>query len=564
MSGDLLKMLLEATVASSLAIAVIVIARIPMRKLFGARVAYTLWSLVPLALIAVLIPAQEIVITAVNQPDAVNTGSALPASAVPTIAIQAVDSSSDAFLVLWLMGIAVCAFLFARQQKRFVGSLGALNLCYEKVFLSENNHHGPSVIGVVQPRIVLPSDFSLRYNQQEQDLVLTHEQVHLSRGDTRINFLATFLQCVFWFNPLMHWAGGRFRFDQELSTDANVLTKFPSARKSYADAMLKTQMASLGLPVACHWQARYPLKERILMLKKSTPRKMYRVLGFGLVAALCLGGAFAAWSTQPASIIVAPAKAGLQYEMRIDTKIDHVDQPRITLREAPGKAFAVSNGKGERDWSYEFAIRPIDADYVQLTGKVMFGGKVVSKPEMKMPIARNASVSVATEDHSSVIILNVVVTEVRNGKSGPISELFGNLKENDTRDSYHFMQNGNSEPTIYSENELKQQVPKPVDASEIATPARLIPNDTYTKLQEDGKAAGKKIVNAIVLVDEQGYMSGASFDDKFENDSAAVLGQVSDLLMKQKYQAAIGKNGKPVMSNLTVPLYDNFKTASGN
>jgi hypothetical protein len=323
-------------------------------------------------------------------------------------------------------------------------------------------------------------------------------------------------------------------------------------------------MASLGLPVTCHWQARHPLKERILMLKKATPRKTYRVLGFGLVAALCLGGAFAAWSTQPANIIVNPAEAGLLYEMRVDTKIDHVDQPRLKLREAPGKAFAVSNGKGERDWSYEFAISPVDADYVRLKGKVMFGGKVISRPEMKMPIARNAGLSVATEDHSSVIILNVVVTEVRNGKADPISGLFGNVKDNDTRDSFHFIQNGNSKPTIYSENELKQQQPKPVDESEIAMPAKLVPNDAYLNLQADGKAAGKKIVNALVLVDAQGYMAGATFDGNFENNSTEVLGQVSDLLWKQKYRAAIGKNGKPVLSKLKVPLYDNFQATSGN
>ncbi len=557
MSADLLKLLLEATIAVSLAIAVVIIARVPMRKLFGARIAYTLWCLVPFALIAVFIPAKEIVITAVSQPVAVNASST---SSTSTMAVQAVDSSSDVFLSLWLIGIVACALLFARQQKRFIGSLGVLNWCYEKVFLAENNNHGPSVIGVVQPRIVLPSDFNQRYSKEEQDLVLMHEQVHLSRGDTRINLLATFLQCVFWFNPLMHWAGGRFRFDQELSTDANVLTKFPSARKSYADAMLKTQMASLGLPVACHWQARHPLKERILMLKKSTPRKIYRVLGFGLVAALCLGGAFAAWSTQPANIIVAPAEAGLLYEMRVDTKIDHVDQPRIKLREVPGKTFAISNGSGERDWSYEFSVKPVDKDFVMLEGKMMFGGNIVAEPKLKVTIGRNAGIGISTKDGSSFIALNLVITEVRNGKSSPITE-FGDTDTKDTRDSNHFMQTGSGKPTIYSEKELKSMQLKTVDASEIATPAKLIPNDTYRKLQQDGKAAGKKIVNAIVVVDEKGFMSGATFDGNFENDSAEVLGQVSDLLMKQKYQPAIGKNGGPVASKLTVALFDNFSSA---
>ena len=257
MSADVLKLLIEATIASSLAVAVVMVLRVPMRKMFGARVAYTLWCLVPLALIAVSIPAQEIVVKTVTQAAIVETSSAPIVSAMP---LPAVDYSSDIFLLLWLAGIIACIFWFARQQQKYIGSLGVLNPCYEKVFLAENNNQGPSVIGVMQPRIVLPSDFNQRYSQEEQNLVLTHEQVHLSRGDTRINLLATLLQCVFWYNPLLHWAGGRFRFDQELSADANVLSKFPSSRKPYADAMLKTQMASFGLPVTCHWQAHHPLK----------------------------------------------------------------------------------------------------------------------------------------------------------------------------------------------------------------------------------------------------------------------------------------------------------------
>jgi len=230
MSDDLLKLLIETTIASSFAIAVVLVLRGPLRQFFGARVAYTLWGLIPLALIAVLIPARDVVVTTVIQPTTASASAS--ASAVPVLtatAVQASDDPVNLVLVLWIAGIVFCAFWFARQQQKFIGSLGALNLCYEKVFLAENNSHGPAVIGVVQPRIVLPSDFNLRYSREEQNLVLTHEQIHLERGDTRINLFAAALRCLFWFNPLLHWADGRFLFDQELSTDANVLSKFPAA-----------------------------------------------------------------------------------------------------------------------------------------------------------------------------------------------------------------------------------------------------------------------------------------------------------------------------------------------
>ena len=293
------------------------------------------------------------------------------------------------------------------------------------------------------------------------------------------------------------------------------------------------------------------------MLKKTTPRKMHRVFGFGLVTVLCLGGAFAAWSTQPANIIAVQADAGMQYELRIDTKIDHVDQSRIKLREAPGKPFAVSNGVGERDWSYEFTVLPVDAEYVLLKSKLLFGGVLVSEPSLKVAIGRNASLVVTTKDNSSTLILNMVVSEIRNGKSSPIIE-FGDTDSKDTRDTSHFIQGSSGKPLILSEKELKARAPVVVSDDDISRPAKLLPSEKFRKLALDGKNAGKKVVRVTVLVDEKGLMMGGKFVDSFENDSRNVIGQATDLLMQEKYQAAIGKNGKPVPSNITVTLYDNF------
>ena len=74
--------LLEATLASSAAIALVLVLRKPLRKAFGARVAYGAWALVPAAIAAVLLPAAKVapaaglivamprVLTAVAQVDA--------------------------------------------------------------------------------------------------------------------------------------------------------------------------------------------------------------------------------------------------------------------------------------------------------------------------------------------------------------------------------------------------------------------------------------------------------------------------------------------------------------
>ena len=56
-SAELLGTLIEATLAVSAAVALVLLLRRRLREAFGARVAYAAWWLVPAALVAVLLPA---------------------------------------------------------------------------------------------------------------------------------------------------------------------------------------------------------------------------------------------------------------------------------------------------------------------------------------------------------------------------------------------------------------------------------------------------------------------------------------------------------------------------
>lgn len=130
-------------------------------------------------------------------------------------------------------------------------------------------------------------------------MVLAHERAHLRRGDTAVSLAVVALRCAYWFNPLLHWAASRFRQDQEMACDAVVLGQFPDRRRTYAEAMLKTQLAVLGLPVGCHWQSSQSLKERIMMLKRPLPGKLRRRIGMASVLAVLIGSSYMAWASQP-------------------------------------------------------------------------------------------------------------------------------------------------------------------------------------------------------------------------------------------------------------------------
>lgn len=301
MIADLLTGLGRANLAAGAAILLILLLRGPLRRRFGARVAYALWLVAPLAAAAALLP-QPVTDTVLSP--VILTANAAARAVVPS-ALGA-DRVLLGLFAVWLTGALIAAGLLVRGQARFMASLGRLEpLAGEPgVLRAEKTRVGPAVVGAFRPRIVAPADFETRFDVEERGVILAHERVHLVSGDAPINALAAAAQCVAWFNPLVHLATYLMRIDQELACDAAVLDRFPNARRLYGELLLKTQLAAQPLPFGCHWPAgsAHPLKERILMLKSPLPGRGRKFAGLMIVTALGLGGACAAWAAQPAAV----------------------------------------------------------------------------------------------------------------------------------------------------------------------------------------------------------------------------------------------------------------------
>jgi TonB family protein len=297
MIADLMRELWQSACAASVAILLVLALRRPMRRWWGAQAAYATWSLVPLLILAVWLPASP-------QAAAPWVGSIALGQPLTALTAPSASAGLDAnvwLLALWLAGTAVALAVFAVRQRRFDRRIRRQpDQAFDLV-----DGHGPALVGWWRARVVLPRDFRQRYDADEQRMVLAHEHAHRQRGDLQVQTLAMALRCLYWFNPLLHYAGDRFRFDQELACDATVLAQFPHQRRHYGAAMLKTQLADFGLPLGCHWQSSHPLKERIAMLKLALPTAGRRRSGTVLVAALLALASYAAWATQPARAVVA-------------------------------------------------------------------------------------------------------------------------------------------------------------------------------------------------------------------------------------------------------------------
>ncbi|HEY6455999.1 MAG TPA: M56 family metallopeptidase [Steroidobacteraceae bacterium] len=303
MKSELVRQLLSLTLASSLGIITALALRRLMRRMFGARASYSLWLLVPLAMISVLLPHMH----AAASSAAI---AALPATTFPlTYALhRSFDSLAAASatpidaarctLGGWGAGAAMFALYLVALQRAFVKSLGPLtgSRC---VLRAEHSVGCPALIGVIRPKVILPADFRSRYTRRERLLVLAHERTHLRRGDAGCNALLALMRCIFWFNPLMHVAARSFRFDQELACDAAVLVARRGARRSYANAMLKTHLTEDPLPIGCHWRSAQDLKERMRMVSRTAPNRRRRLIGGALTMLIAGVVAYTTWAAEP-------------------------------------------------------------------------------------------------------------------------------------------------------------------------------------------------------------------------------------------------------------------------
>lgn len=201
-------------------------------------------------------------------------------------------------LCIWGVGALLFCLRLARQQRQFIASLGLPAGSDGGVLRATFPTGSPVVVGVVRPTIVVPSDFDTRYASEEQALILAHEWMHVRRGDLVMNALWALARCIFWFNPLIHAAARLSRFDQELACDAAVMRNHPNSHKSYASAMLRTQLVDDALPFGSYWPSSHPLKERIMLLKQPPARGLRCAIGQILIGScVCMVG-YATWAVQ--------------------------------------------------------------------------------------------------------------------------------------------------------------------------------------------------------------------------------------------------------------------------
>lgn len=135
---------------------------------------------------------------------------------------------------LWLAGMVVMLLYAAVSYCRLSRKCAVSIHLRGKIYLCDNIPT-PFVLGIINPKIYLPSDMA----PENQSYVLKHEAAHLRHRDHWWKPLGFLLLCVYWFQPLVWIAYFLFCRDLEMACDERAVAGMGEGeRKAYSYALL--------------------------------------------------------------------------------------------------------------------------------------------------------------------------------------------------------------------------------------------------------------------------------------------------------------------------------------
>ncbi|MBC8350518.1 MAG: hypothetical protein H8E66_00935 [Planctomycetes bacterium] len=245
---------------------------------------------------------------------------------------------------------------------------------------------GPAVIGLFRPLIVLPEIVVQGKRANELEAMIAHELLHVRRGDLWLGLLQVCAKALWWFHPLVWWAGRMSTREAERCCDEQVIGELQCDPKRYARSLLEVLELKRTLRTVPAFPGMKPVEvtsqrlERIMKLgrgcHKQTPPWCWAVML--LLAAATLPGAGFVLATDEPGGNSANDKSELQV---FATTADARDSASHTVR------ISVEILRAPRN-TVDAAIvgwRVAEMDLSDTNTHVGDGGIVVKEAELPLP-----------------------------------------------------------------------------------------------------------------------------------------------------------------------------------
>ncbi len=158
---------------------------------------------------------------------------------------------------------------------------------------------GPAVIGLRQPRVVLPEALH-NATSDDLELILRHEREHVEARDPWLLMIgAVLVACMPWNLPLV-WQGTRMRAAVEEDCDLRVL-RSGASRKGYADLLVRmaSRPSGFGFAAAAMSERRSGLRRRLERLRNRQGQTRTAVTALLVIAG---AGAIGVWMGLPSPV----------------------------------------------------------------------------------------------------------------------------------------------------------------------------------------------------------------------------------------------------------------------
>ena len=162
------------------------------------------------------------------------SAAAAPAAEAAGTAVVSAVSWLQVLPWVWLAGLAAL-LLYSLVSSLLLRRRLATAVRLEGRIFQASGIDSPFLLGLFRPRIYIP------WGTDGADLeyALTHEHIHIRRGDPWWRLLAWLILCLHWYNPLC-WLGYFFMGrDMEQSCDEAVLEHLGDVRRAYSESLLR-------------------------------------------------------------------------------------------------------------------------------------------------------------------------------------------------------------------------------------------------------------------------------------------------------------------------------------
>lgn len=176
-----------------------------------------------------------------------------------TAAGHASLAPASIWMLIWLTGAAACAaytlwgsWRFARRMNRrtvpvqdadilalFAECRAVLNVRRPVGLVAGEEAASPALYGLLKPRVMIPAPLFTTLDSEKLRHIMLHELAHAKRHDIALNWLMHLVLSIHWFNPVLWFAAGRLRQDQEMASDALAMDCLaPERRLSYGHTLI--------------------------------------------------------------------------------------------------------------------------------------------------------------------------------------------------------------------------------------------------------------------------------------------------------------------------------------